>query len=131
MDYLVYAHLQLAQDKEARAVVDEMIEVKGYNPNVRTGPYAVVASQARYVLERSDWKGALDCRCNRHSSHMSTQSHILRAHWGQLAPVIRIALPGISPNSLSCARNYSKLKTAIGRNRSISNGRSRLLGYCM
>jgi tetratricopeptide (TPR) repeat protein len=58
MDYLVYAYLQLAQDKEARAVVDEMIDVKSYNPNVRTGPYAVAASQARYVLERSDWKGA-------------------------------------------------------------------------
>src|SRR5207249_2993997 len=50
MDYLVYAHLQLAHDKEARAVVDEMIDVKGYNPNVRTGPYAVAASQARYML---------------------------------------------------------------------------------
>jgi hypothetical protein len=58
MDYLVYAHLQLAHDKEARAVVDEMIDVKGYNPNVRTGPYAVAASQARYMLERNDWKGA-------------------------------------------------------------------------
>jgi hypothetical protein len=58
MDYLVYAYLQLAHDKEARAVVDEMIDVKGYNPNVRTGPYAVAASQARYVLERNDWKGA-------------------------------------------------------------------------
>src|SRR5262252_4353370 len=33
MDYLVYAHLQLAHDKEARAVVDEMIQVKGFNPN--------------------------------------------------------------------------------------------------
>jgi hypothetical protein len=58
MDYLVYAHLQLAHDKEAHAVVNEMIEVKGFNPNVRTGPYAIAASQARYVLERSDWKGA-------------------------------------------------------------------------
>src|SRR5215213_5141781 len=35
MDYLVYAHLQLAQDREARAVVDEMIETKGVDPNVR------------------------------------------------------------------------------------------------
>src|SRR5258705_6474441 len=35
-DYMVYAHLQLAQDKQARAVVEEMIAVKGYNPNVRT-----------------------------------------------------------------------------------------------
>jgi Tfp pilus assembly protein PilF len=60
MDYLVYAHLQLAQDKQARAVVDEMIELKGYNPNVRTGPYAVAASQARYMVERNDWQGAAD-----------------------------------------------------------------------
>jgi tetratricopeptide (TPR) repeat protein len=58
MDYLVYAHLQLAQDKKARAVVDEMIETKGVDPNVRGGPYAVAAGQARYMIERNDWKGA-------------------------------------------------------------------------
>lgn len=58
MDYLVYAHLQLAQDKEARAVVDEMIALTGYNPNVRGGPYAVAASPARYMIERGDWSGA-------------------------------------------------------------------------
>jgi tetratricopeptide (TPR) repeat protein len=61
-DYLVYAHLQLAQDKEARQVVDEMIATKGYTPNVRTGPYAVVASQARYMVERGDWRGAAALR---------------------------------------------------------------------
>jgi tetratricopeptide (TPR) repeat protein len=58
MDYLVYAHLQVAQDKEARAVMEEMVALSGYNPNVRTGPYAVAASQARYMLERGDWRGA-------------------------------------------------------------------------
>ena len=58
MDYLVYAHLQLAQDHEARAVIDEMLAIKGLNPNVRTGPYAIAASQARYMIERNDWKGA-------------------------------------------------------------------------
>ena len=58
MDYQVYAYLQLAQDKQARAVVDEMVAVTGYNPAVRTGPFAVAASQARYVVERGDWKGA-------------------------------------------------------------------------
>ena len=58
MDYLVYAHLQLTQDTQAREVMEEMIAVKGYNPNVRTGPYAVAASQARYMIERSDWSGA-------------------------------------------------------------------------
>jgi hypothetical protein len=58
MDYLVYAYLQVAQDKEARAVMDEMVALTGYNPNVRTGPYAVAASQARYMIERGDWRGA-------------------------------------------------------------------------
>jgi tetratricopeptide (TPR) repeat protein len=57
-DYLVYAHLQLAQDKQAREVVDDMIATKGYAPNVRTGHYAVAASQARYMVERGDWRGA-------------------------------------------------------------------------
>jgi hypothetical protein len=62
MDYQVYAHLQLAQDDEARAVVDEMVAVTGYNPNVRTAPYAVAASQARYMVERNDWAGAASLR---------------------------------------------------------------------
>jgi tetratricopeptide (TPR) repeat protein len=62
MDYLVYAHLQLAEDREARSVVDEMLAVKGYNPNLRTGPYAIAASQARYMVERNDWNGAAALR---------------------------------------------------------------------
>jgi Tfp pilus assembly protein PilF len=62
MDYMVYAHLQLAQDTEARAAVDEMVAVTGYSPNLRTGPYAVAASQARYMVERSDWAGAAGLR---------------------------------------------------------------------
>ncbi|WP_046866252.1 hypothetical protein [Microvirga massiliensis] len=56
--YLVYAHLQLAHDEQAREVVEEMAATKGYTPNVRTGPYAVAASHARYMVERGDWRGA-------------------------------------------------------------------------
>src|SRR5262245_15713536 len=56
MDYLVYAYLQLGQDKEARAVVDEMSATEGYK--AFPGFYARAASQARYVVERGDWKGA-------------------------------------------------------------------------
>jgi Tfp pilus assembly protein PilF len=58
MDYMVYAHLQLAQDAKARAVVDDIGKVAGFNPNVIIGPYALAASAARYMLERGDWKGA-------------------------------------------------------------------------
>jgi tetratricopeptide (TPR) repeat protein len=58
MDYLVYAHLQLAQDNKAREVIDEMKGVSGFNPNVFVGPFALAASPARYMVERNDWKGA-------------------------------------------------------------------------
>jgi tetratricopeptide (TPR) repeat protein len=56
MDYLVYAYLQLGQDKNARDVVDEMAQVTGYKRFV--GPYALAASAARYVVERGEWKSA-------------------------------------------------------------------------
>jgi Tfp pilus assembly protein PilF len=56
MDYMVYAHLQLGQDKAARAVVDEMATTEGYKRFA--GYYARAASQARYVVERGDWPAA-------------------------------------------------------------------------
>ncbi len=58
MDYMVYAHLQLAQDDDARAVIDQMSRVSGYGASVRTAPYAKAASRARYVIERHDWPAA-------------------------------------------------------------------------
>jgi len=57
MDYLVYAYLQLAQDKKASAVVDELTKIE-FKLERFAGPYAVAASQARYMFERGDWKGA-------------------------------------------------------------------------
>src|SRR5262245_43728287 len=57
-DYLVYAHLQLAQDKEAAAVVDEMLATTGINPSIRAATFALAAGPARYMMERGDWKGA-------------------------------------------------------------------------
>ncbi|MBR0696959.1 hypothetical protein JQ553_27485 [Bradyrhizobium lablabi] len=57
MDYMVYAYLQLGEDKEARAVVDELAKLQ-FKLERFPGPYAVAASQARYVFERGDWKAA-------------------------------------------------------------------------
>jgi tetratricopeptide (TPR) repeat protein len=59
MDYLVYAHLQLAQDRDAKAVIDELSKLD-FKLDRFPGPYAVAASQARYVFERGDWKGAAE-----------------------------------------------------------------------
>ena len=43
MDYLVYAHLQLAQDKKAKAVADELATIE-FKLDRFVGPYAVAAS---------------------------------------------------------------------------------------
>jgi hypothetical protein len=60
MDYQVYAYLQMAQDDKALDVIQDMVALNGYNPNVRTGFFAVAASEARYAVERQDWKAAAD-----------------------------------------------------------------------
>jgi Tfp pilus assembly protein PilF len=58
-DYTVYAYLQMGRDSDARALINEMSGVTGYNAERNTGPFALAASPARYALERGDWSGAL------------------------------------------------------------------------
>jgi hypothetical protein len=60
MDYLVYAYLQLGQDSKAKAVLDDMNTVTGFNETFLAGPYALAASPARYAIERGDWKAAAE-----------------------------------------------------------------------
>lgn len=60
MDYLVYANLQLGQDGNAKAVIDEMGKVTGFTETFVAGPYALAASPARYAVERGDWKVAAE-----------------------------------------------------------------------
>ena len=59
-DYMVYAYLQLAQDNNARAVIDEMAKSANLGPEERGGPFALAASPARYMVERGDWQGAAE-----------------------------------------------------------------------
>ena len=59
-DFTVYAHMQLAQDVKARAMIDKSVNtpVRGDRP-VGLGNFTALASMpARYMLERGDWKGA-------------------------------------------------------------------------
>jgi tetratricopeptide (TPR) repeat protein len=64
MDYLVYAYLQLGQDKKAKDVIDEVNRTTGFTESALPGPYGRAASPARYAMERGDWKAAaaLDVR---------------------------------------------------------------------
>jgi hypothetical protein len=56
-DYLVYAYLQLGQDKQARAVIDQ-IEALEVGPDSFAGAFSHAAAPARYVMELGDWSGA-------------------------------------------------------------------------
>src|SRR2546421_1088603 len=58
-DYMVYAYLQLGQDRNARAVIDDM-ERANVRPDERGASFALAASPARYMVERGDWQGAAD-----------------------------------------------------------------------
>ena len=57
-DFMVYAHLQLAQDAKAKALVDVIAALPRQEyPNL--GNFTAVAViPARYVIERGDWAGA-------------------------------------------------------------------------
>jgi tetratricopeptide (TPR) repeat protein len=59
MDYMVYADLQLARDKDASSVLQEARGITGINPNNRGSAYALAAIPARVLLERGLWKHAV------------------------------------------------------------------------
>src|SRR5258705_1601204 len=55
-DYLVYAYLQLGQDKEALGIVNE-IEAARPDADAFAAAFSQAAAPARYMGERSDWNG--------------------------------------------------------------------------
>jgi len=58
MDYLAFGELQLAQDKAARQVVDEVAAIQKVNVENFVSAYAFAAIPSRFALERADWKAA-------------------------------------------------------------------------
>ena len=58
MDYLAYAYLQGAQDKQARGVLDELYKIRRVDPSNFKVAYAFTAIPARYALERRQWSEA-------------------------------------------------------------------------
>lgn len=79
-DYMVYAHLQLGQDKSARAVIDDMVATRNVGPGAFVSQFALAASAARYMVERNDWAGAaeLQVRPSQFSQAMAI-THFARA----------------------------------------------------
>jgi tetratricopeptide (TPR) repeat protein len=58
MDYLAYAYLQSAQDRQARGVLDQLNIIPKAEPETFKVAYAVAAIPARYALERRRWDEA-------------------------------------------------------------------------
>ena len=59
MDYLAYAYLQGAQDREAKRVLDEANVTGKVAPDNFASAYALAAIPARYALERRQWDMAV------------------------------------------------------------------------
>jgi Tfp pilus assembly protein PilF len=79
-DYMIYADLQLARDRDARAVLDDMLTVTNFNPAIAGAPFALAAAPARYAVERGDWAAAaaLEVRPTKFA-HVMAISHFARA----------------------------------------------------
>ncbi|HSE95414.1 MAG TPA: hypothetical protein VLD61_05950 [Methylomirabilota bacterium] len=60
MDYIVYAALQLAKDKEAKAVVDEVRSLDRIDAEQFAAAFAFAAIPTRYALERRQWADAAE-----------------------------------------------------------------------
>jgi predicted Zn-dependent protease len=58
MDYLAYAYLQGAQDRQARGVLEELDGIRKVEPQSFKAAYAASAIPARYALERRRWDEA-------------------------------------------------------------------------
>ncbi len=58
MDYLTYAYLQGAQDREAKKILDTVVALRQSDPSYFAGLYAVAAIPARYAVERHRWADA-------------------------------------------------------------------------
>jgi tetratricopeptide (TPR) repeat protein len=58
MDYMVFGHLQQAQDTAAKQLVDEAGAIRKVNVENFAAAYAFAAMPARYALDRGDWAQA-------------------------------------------------------------------------
>ncbi len=59
MDYLVYAHLQLGQDRQAGRILEELRRMRKVEPaGSFVAAYAFAAIPVRYALERRQWSEA-------------------------------------------------------------------------
>jgi tetratricopeptide (TPR) repeat protein len=57
VEYLVYAHLQMGDDEEARRLIYRLEVTPDLQPSFKTA-FHLASTAARFALERQDWEGA-------------------------------------------------------------------------
>ncbi len=62
LDYLAYAHLQMANNEAAEAVLERIVALEPPYQNHSATAYAFAAVPARLALERHDWDAAAEVR---------------------------------------------------------------------
>ncbi len=60
MDYMLFAHLQQAQDRAAQAILEETQAIRKIQVENFAAAYALAAIPARFALERKDWQQAAE-----------------------------------------------------------------------
>ena len=58
MDYLTYAYLQMGNEKQASAVINDLRQLTGLSYGGFKVGYAATAMPIRYAVERKDWRAA-------------------------------------------------------------------------
>jgi hypothetical protein len=81
MDYIVYAAMQLAKDKDARAIVDEIRRMDKLDVEHFAAAFAFTAIPARYTLERRQWTEATDLPLHPQSLSWSKFPQAESIHW--------------------------------------------------
>ena len=128
-DYLVYAHLQLAQDEAARQAMQQSYRMKPVDNFGASFAYA--AMPARFALERGDWAAAANLALT--PRRMPIRGRSIRrprrptpspAASAPRGPATRPARASNRPASSPCAMRRRRRSSPTGWGRSTSRRRS-------
>ncbi len=129
-DYMVYAYLQLGQDKNARAVDRRHGQAPTSAPTNAARSFALAASPARYMVERGDWQGAAELEVK--PSNFAFVTAI--THFARALGAARVGQTGGGQGRHRQARAIARQaarrpRTPIGRSRSTFSGRWQAPGF--
>ncbi len=81
LDYQMYAHLQMAEDRRARGVMERALKAAGTGGGTAaTAAFAIAAIPARYAMERQQWAEAMALEVRPATTpHTQAITHFARA----------------------------------------------------